>query len=148
MKTNKTAKEVNIERGISVPSAVKIAWLAALRSGLYKQGQGRMKTNGDTYCCLGVLEEALDHKVEMNPPDNITPRHAAFPSRMWCHEHDVHMGKDAAFFEPFVTIPSSLPSGGFAGRGDRYIRAATANDSLHMTFEQIADALEEDLPTH
>ena len=29
-------------------------WVAALRSGEYKQGQDRLK-DGDRYCCLGVL---------------------------------------------------------------------------------------------
>lgn len=28
-------------------------WIAALRSGTYKQGMGQLK-NGDAYCCLGV----------------------------------------------------------------------------------------------
>lgn len=33
-------------------------WVAALRSGKYTQGKGRLKTvtaKGPTYCCLGVL---------------------------------------------------------------------------------------------
>lgn len=29
-------------------------WVAALRSGNYKQGQGRLRRADDTYCCLGV----------------------------------------------------------------------------------------------
>ena len=33
---------------------VKEKWLAALRSGNYKQTQNRLKRN-DTFCCLGVL---------------------------------------------------------------------------------------------
>jgi hypothetical protein len=35
---------------------VKAAWLAALRSGEYEQGRGRLRV-GDTYCCLGVLAD-------------------------------------------------------------------------------------------
>lgn len=37
---------------------VKAAWIAALRSGEYKQGYGKLRTNYSTekeYCCLGVL---------------------------------------------------------------------------------------------
>lgn len=30
-------------------------WAAALRSGQYKQCQGRLKNEKDEYCCLGVL---------------------------------------------------------------------------------------------
>lgn len=39
---------------------IKRRWVAALRSGKYKQGEGSLCTAGetgaaDTYCCLGVL---------------------------------------------------------------------------------------------
>lgn len=34
---------------------VKAKWLAALRSGEYKQGRGQLHTPGNTFCCLGVL---------------------------------------------------------------------------------------------
>ena len=40
-----------------LPKAFKAKWLKALRSGTFKQGQGRLheKIEGeDTYCCLGV----------------------------------------------------------------------------------------------
>jgi hypothetical protein len=33
---------------------VKAKWIAALRSGEYKQGRGVLR-DGDTFCCLGVL---------------------------------------------------------------------------------------------
>jgi len=33
---------------------IKDKWVAALRSGEYKQGKNRLRTD-DTYCCLGVL---------------------------------------------------------------------------------------------
>lgn len=35
---------------------LKLKWIAALRSGAYKQGKGRLR-RGDSYCCLGVLCE-------------------------------------------------------------------------------------------
>lgn len=34
---------------------VKEAWIKALRSGKYKQGQRRLRTNDGKFCCLGVL---------------------------------------------------------------------------------------------
>lgn len=38
-------------------------WIAALRSGEYKQGR-EMLSDGDSYCCLGVLcEIAIQHGV-------------------------------------------------------------------------------------
>ena len=30
-------------------------WVQALRSGQYKQGQGELRPDQDSYCCLGVL---------------------------------------------------------------------------------------------
>lgn len=34
---------------------VKALWLSALLSGAYAQGQGWMRREGQSYCCLGVL---------------------------------------------------------------------------------------------
>ncbi len=36
-------------------------WLAALRSGKYKQGRLRLRS-GDNFCCLGVLCDVYDPK--------------------------------------------------------------------------------------
>lgn len=37
------------------PLAILNEWVAALRSGKYKQGQRYLRSCNDTYCCLGVL---------------------------------------------------------------------------------------------
>jgi hypothetical protein len=37
---------------------IKAKWIAALRSGKYKQGQDGLKS-GDRFCCLGVLCEVM-----------------------------------------------------------------------------------------
>ena len=34
---------------------IKKLWVAALRSGEYKQGRRRLRSNVNTFCCLGVL---------------------------------------------------------------------------------------------
>lgn len=34
---------------------LKAKWLEALRSGRYKQGQGRLRDESNQFCCLGVL---------------------------------------------------------------------------------------------
>ena len=36
-------------------STIKEKWLAALRSGKYKQGTNELRTNESKFCCLGVL---------------------------------------------------------------------------------------------
>jgi hypothetical protein len=40
---------------------LKTRWLAALRSGAYKQGQGGLLLRADNlFCCLGVLADVID----------------------------------------------------------------------------------------
>lgn len=38
-------------------------WIAALRSGEFKQGTGTLRTHDDTYCCLGVACELHRREV-------------------------------------------------------------------------------------
>ncbi len=35
--------------------SIKKAWVAALRSGEYKQGTGQLRNKRNEFCCLGVL---------------------------------------------------------------------------------------------
>lgn len=37
-----------------LPKEFKEKWVAALRSGEYKQGESFLKNTNDEYCCLGV----------------------------------------------------------------------------------------------
>jgi hypothetical protein len=38
-----------------IDSIVKKAWIKALRSKKFKQGQGALRSHDNEYCCLGVL---------------------------------------------------------------------------------------------
>lgn len=38
-------------------------WLSALKSGNYKQGTGQLKSEGGSYCCLGVLACVLKKPI-------------------------------------------------------------------------------------
>lgn len=44
---------------MAMKQSVRDAWVAALRSGQYQQGQYYLKDNEGRYCCLGVLGEVL-----------------------------------------------------------------------------------------
>lgn len=39
---------------------LKAKWVAALRSGDYKQGIGGLRDTHDSFCCLGVLCDIVD----------------------------------------------------------------------------------------
>jgi len=55
-----------IEKGQMELNPIAKEWVAALRSGEYKQIRGTLHNN-DGYCCLGVLcDLAVKHGVEIN----------------------------------------------------------------------------------
>lgn len=43
---------------------IKALWLAALRSGEYKQGRGALSSDGE-YCCLGVLCDIMVKQLDL-----------------------------------------------------------------------------------
>lgn len=49
---------------------LKAKWVAALRSGEYEQGRGGLRNSnnsgGDTFCCLGVLCDVINHQNWVN----------------------------------------------------------------------------------
>lgn len=56
-------------------AAVREAWIAALRSGDYEQGHGKLQyktaNSEDRYCCIGVLAELF---MQMERPSNVIAR--------------------------------------------------------------------------
>jgi hypothetical protein len=43
---------------------IKTKWVAALRSGNYKQGRYVLRDESGFYCCLGVLCEVIGDEIE------------------------------------------------------------------------------------
>jgi len=105
-------------------------WDAALRSGKYKQCTG-MLSDGGGYCCLGVLQMALDGQVE---PSEL-------PSAAWLQRHGITFDCDEDIF------------GGIKGRNpeikiqDERDLASEFNDAVRdngehiYTFPVLADAI-------
>jgi len=108
---------------------VKKLWVYALRSGDYEQGKGRLK-NGDKYCCLGVLcdlhsKSGLESSEEWN-------------GGSYKHLNSV-LSKDVLEWSgldrnngDFVII-------------DQIESCLTYHNDREKTFNQIADAIEEQL---
>lgn len=126
---------------------IKAAWVAALRSGEFKQDFSRLK-NGKGYCCLGVLSE-----LALRSPD--------CPVNEWCsidHEHDptvcvaaemwylpnlVQRWAGLASSDPGVLVPHFTDGDGTYPAADGISGLARLNDN-HISFSRIADLIEQD----
>jgi hypothetical protein len=106
-----------------MPKDLLDKWLAALRSGEYKQCRGMLAANGG-YCCLGVLQHCTDGVVE-----TLDGESELVPTSGWLSSKRV-VFKKVAGYSGYVPY---LPSLG--------ISASTANDN-GMPFAEIADAIE------
>lgn len=118
-------------------------WVEALRSGQYRQGKSKLRTNSGKrakHCCLGVLcEIARAQNVKV-------PRGWAAMSFL---PESVVEWAQLEYDDPVLETEYegwTPPSGG--EQIQVLIRAETAsyaNDSLQRTFEQIADMIENHL---
>jgi hypothetical protein len=113
------------------PEAKRL-WVDALRSGKYPQGFDALLKNKNGYCCLGVLSEiypgALNKEVLLvNETCKFGDEVSLLPS-------------EVARWAGFSTDNPVI-----AKTDNSLICASTANDILKMTFEEIADAIEENL---
>ena len=67
-RTPKKSTESVTTPGPLTPLQIRKLWTAALRSGQYRKGTGRLKRLDGSYCCLGVLcELAVAHGI-IRPP--------------------------------------------------------------------------------
>lgn len=113
------------------------AWVAALRSGDYRQAKGYLRREIDQgkvgYCCLGVACDISgagqwDGAAGFSDADSDDD------------EPDFSNTELTSGVERWLGIDSDNPDLNFGDRG--WINAATANDDYEFTFDQIADAIE------
>lgn len=114
---------------IRMPQASLDKWLAALRSGEYKQGVGILETSSGMHCCLGVLQKCLTGDVE---------RHACgealrLPTTPWLEAHNIR------FYGRIIPHPQ-LVGNPYLPKLREY--ASNANDCGRYDFLDIADAIE------
>jgi hypothetical protein len=70
---------------------LKEKWIAALRSGKYKQGQGLLRSANDRYCCLGVLCEVAGVPAKQVSYEDA--RWRGIPQdQMGCYDYDNECG--------------------------------------------------------
>lgn len=117
-------------------------WIAALRSGEFKQTQGRLgevaEDGSNAYCCLGVLcELAMAEGLVRHQEKNFE----------WAYDGETMLPPTAvAHFigDPEYTYEVSIHDDEFDS--DR-IELSSLNDDHAWTFEQIADVLEDNYLT-
>lgn len=117
----------------------KTKWLEALRSGEYSQGTTRLRRSDDTYCCLGVLvdlcirEGAVDYGWE----ETGLGYFATGP-----HGQILATEGDTASLPAEVASLAEIHSMG--KRGDGRAALYALNDSHGLSFEEIANVIEEE----
>ncbi len=121
---------------------IRDCWIPALRSGVYKQGKGLLRSHNETYCCLGVAVDLLIHEEvvgEWQP--GVTGyqsdgTHLHLPSAA-CEFIGVH--KSGPFF--FRNDQDDLVCDHAGGVPDTF-DLTHANDVYDYDFETIARLLE------
>lgn len=114
---------------------IREEWIAALRSGEYKQIRGRLH-NSSGFCCLGVLADLYLKEQGRN----------------WGGDYYI-IGKDGSYFETLLTSEIVTWAGLYDDGGSRVIDGQFSPESLAMmndgagnlkthSFEDIADLLE------
>lgn len=108
---------------IRAPKAILHAWLKALRSGEYKQGNEQMHDGRGKYCCLGVLQKVVSGKIKRNGEEEL-------PNSDWLLKHRISFDDNNGFgaCDPELPMFNKL--------------ASTANDE-GFSFSRIADAIEQ-----
>ena len=112
---------------------VKKKWVAALRSGDYKQGQGRLKSSENEYCCLGVLCDIYKNEV----------------GGKWQEEFsrstfiDIDGAKSQCVPSPAIRNWAGIDTA--SPQIEDYTTAIMANDSYEYDFNTIANLIEANL---
>ncbi|BAU40152.1 hypothetical protein [Ralstonia phage RSP15] len=125
---------------------IKAKWLAALRSGEYKQGQEQLRDDQNNFCCLGVLcnihaQENPDFAARQKKTTAYDGEQGLLPKVVskWAKLDDDNPG---------FNMPFSVRGTRNASYGDRLtfkkgesVDIAYLNDG-GLNFRQIADVIE------
>lgn len=118
-----------------MPLKLKQGWVAALRSGEYKQAQGRLMIYDAegvcSYCCLGLMQKIADGKVEtVHIGGEEVP--GALPSYQWWKAHGVQGATEKlGYYGSTCDLTTS--------------HLISMNDTLGKTFEEIADYVDKEV---
>lgn len=122
-----------------MPKDMKEKWVAALRSGEYRQAAGALTKDGG-YCCLGVLQCAVDGEVE--------DKNAGLPSEWWCEKSGLRDGNGNEFYGGEYAeddgVDLQIKSGILSILND----GNEIKGIKPLTFPEIADLIEKEVPVY
>lgn len=135
-------------------AAIKAQWLADLRSGDFKQGKGALNVvepdGSHLFCCLGVLCEQAVKAGVIDPPTHDTFANTMrYPDPWPDFPGNTNVGTLPLKVVQWAGLSDlDNPHNPIIARGDvgDDIYAGEANDALDWSFDQIADAIEANIP--
>lgn len=126
-------------------------WVDALRSGKYKQGRSALRNVDNEFCCLGVLCDICKHRLNLDwelGGYDIDYRDIyimdktgdVLPNKVWDY-----LGREVTDYKVQISITNpKLPSSVVNNNLRNSIFLVTLNDVYRLSFEQIADIIEEE----
>ena len=132
---------------------VKEKWLAALRSGKYEQGEVALKCN-NKFCCLGVLADIYAQENNLEWTKGMTSSREGNDYQMldcgYYLPHEIVEWAELPGEDPSVTVADELLAGTEAecdnnGTGTSYTSLTILNDCAKLSFDKIAQVIEEKL---
>jgi hypothetical protein len=123
-------------------------WVAALRSGEYKQGRNRLRNEDDTFCCLGVacdlaIKAGLEN-LQWGGPNTADPGG-------WVRSYRIEILDDLGMrFGGTMYLPTLVrdwlglqhQAGEFEELETGTVKSLAALNDKGYTFEEIADLIE------
>lgn len=120
--------------------AVKKAWVRALRSGKYKQGQNRLRTADNKFCCLGVLCDVYNKTLKRSQWRKIGERRVD-----WGFGNTQEASSLPPAVQKWAGLNSDDPVINYPAKDGHSVAASSANDNLGYGFKRIASLIEKNL---
>lgn len=139
-------KDQAVPKHISMKREDLDKWLSALRSGEYRQGSGYLcfgPLGALKYCCLGVLQMALDGEIESEDSRGCDE----LPSLDWLESHGIQFRAADGKNNNFPFLPTLNEDA--IGANDERVCLPNGDVAEHVyDFNAIADAIEATTATY
>lgn len=126
-------------RATRMDPSIKQRWVSALRSGSYHQGRNFLRREND-YCCLGVLCDlhAQSYSQDWTLYGQRTTKQGGTPRQIFQYD-----GFDSVLPEQVVDWSGLDAQDPIVAHDEDLTSITKLNDLTGLSFEQIADLIEE-----